>query len=164
LAIYIRKVVMLGDPAVGKTSLVHKYVHNMFDDKYLSTIGARPVKKVIEMGSDTVILIIWDIAGHSHNLHPAYYLGAKGALMVCDLTRRSTADSIESWLSSLQSKAGEIPVFVLGNKSDLANKELSMGDLDILGYDTFPTSAKTGENVDKAFTKLAEVILNGGNE
>ena len=98
MAIYIRKVVMLGDPAVGKTSLVHKYVNDMFDDSYLSTIGAKPVKKVIERGEDVIILIIWDIAGHNYNLHPAYYLGAKGALVVCDMTRLSTVDTIQSWI------------------------------------------------------------------
>lgn len=163
MAIYIRKVVMLGDPAVGKTSLVHKYVHNMFDDKYLSTIGARPVKKVIEMGNDTIILIIWDIAGHSHNLHPAYYLGAKGALMVCDLTRSATADSIDSWLSALKGKAGEIPVFILGNKSDLDSREIEIGHIEKMGYRALTTSAKTGENVDRAFSELAELIVNGGN-
>lgn len=161
MAIYIRKVVMLGDPAVGKTSLVHKYVNDMFDDSYLSTIGAKPVKKTIERGEDVIILIIWDIAGHNYNLHPAYYLGAKGALLVCDLTRLSTVDSLQSWILALQSKAGDVPIRVLANKADLENRAFELEHLEDLGFVSMMTSAKTGANVEKAFNELAELIVNG---
>ncbi len=161
MADYIRKIVMLGNPAVGKTSLVRKYVDNMFDDKYLSTIGAKPVNKKLKIGDDTVVLMIWDLAGQTFALHPAYYSGAKGALLVCDMTRKETADSLEEWKSTLFSKAGEVPVIVLGNKSDLPNHEFGPADLEAKGFDTLSTSAKTGDNVEKAFTTLAERIIHG---
>ena len=159
MSIYINKIVMLGDPAVGKTSLVHKFVNNMFDEKYLSTIGARPVKKEVQVNGNTVILIIWDIAGHNFNMHPAYYTGAKGALLVCDVTRRKTADSLPNWIAALKNKAGDVPVRVLANKSDLGEKEFDPLYVEDMGFDTMITSAKTGENVDKAFRELAEMTI-----
>jgi len=158
---YLKKVVMLGDPAVGKTSLVKKFVDNMFDDKYLSTLGAKPVKKVITVNGDKLTLMIWDIAGQSYNLHPTYYSGAKGALMVCDLTRKKTADSLIPWYSALYNKVGDVPVKVLANKSDLSDSKFNIGYVEKMGYDTMMSSAKTGENVEKAFQDLAEMMING---
>ena len=152
---------MLGDPAVGKTSLVRKFVDNMFDDKYLSTGGARPVKKEVKVGDDNLTMMIWDIAGHSHSLHPIYYSGAKGALLICDITRRSTADALMSWHSSLVTKVGEVPLKILVNKSDLFDKDFELDYVSGLGYEAVLTSAKTGENVEEAFSELAEMMLNG---
>lgn len=162
MAMFVKKVVMLGDPAVGKTSLVRKYIHDMFDDKYLSTLGAKPVKKVIELDDDKVTLMIWDIAGQQYNLHPAYYASAKGALLVCDLTRKETADSLQSWTSALFKKAGDIPIKVLANKSDLVDdREFDDTYLKDFGFEPMTTSAKTGDNVERAFNELAELTVNG---
>ena len=152
---------MLGNPAVGKTALIRKYVDNMFDDKYLSTLGARPTKKKITFGEDNVILMIWDLAGQSFGLHPAYYSGATGALLVCDLTRKDTSDSLINWKSALFAKSGKVPIIALANKSDLPNHEFKLQDLEGIGFEAMKTSAKTGENVEKAFTQLAERIIHG---
>jgi small GTP-binding protein len=152
--------VLLGDPAVGKTSLVRKFVFDMFGDKYLSTLGAKPTKKVIQLGEHNITLIIWDIAGQSYSLHPTYYSGAKGALLVCDLTRRRTAESLLSWHTSLKAKVGRIPVRVLANKDDLPNQEYDDNIIRQIGFEPLRTSAKTGANVDRAFQELTELMIN----
>ncbi len=159
LAEYIRKIVMLGDPGVGKTSLVRKFVHDMFDDKYLSTLGAKPTKRLIKVNDDNLTMMIWDLAGQNFNLHPAYYAGAKGALLVCDLTRKETAESLRNWHTSLINKVGDVPVRVLANKSDL-DGEFDIGYLEAMGFKTLKTSAKTGDNVELAFQRLAEDLFN----
>jgi len=161
MADYIRKIVMLGNPAVGKTSLVRKYVDNMFDEKYLSTIGAHPTKKEIVLGGDKIILMIWDLAGQNFALHSAYYSGAAGALLVCDFTRKETADSLLTWRSALLAKFKDIPILVLANKADLPNHEFELEDLKMKGFDVMSTSAKTGENVEKAFAQLTGMIIHG---
>ncbi len=160
MAEYIRKIVMLGNPGVGKTSLVRKFVHDMFDDKYLSTLGAKPTKKLIKVGDDNLTMMIWDLAGQNFNLHPAYYAGAKGALLICDLTRKETAEALVNWYASLIERAGDIPVRVLANKSDL-DGDFDMGRLEEMGFKSMKTSAKTGDNVDMAFQELAELMLHG---
>ena len=164
MASFIRKVVMLGDPAVGKTSLVNRYVLNMFDEKYLTTIGAKPTKKIVDVGNDKVTLMIWDIAGHAYNSHPNYYTNAKGAILVCDLTKRSTLESLRSWRTGLYNTVGNVPVYVFANKSDLDDWEFNDKDLDSLGLDFKITSAKTGDNVEKAFNDLAGRIINGSRK
>ncbi|MEW5937579.1 MAG: Rab family GTPase [Candidatus Thermoplasmatota archaeon] len=157
---YARKVVMLGDPAVGKTSLVRRFVSNMFDDRYLGTIGAKPSKKVVQIGEDRITLVIWDIAGvSSRSVHPSYYAGAKGALIVSDLTRRATMESIEWWRSNLSKSEGSVPFIVLANKSDLPDWEFDIGEIESPYIDPMRTSAKTGEHVEKTFHDLAEMII-----
>ena len=151
---------MLGDPGVGKTSLVRKFVHDMFDDKYLSTLGAKPTKRLIKVGDDNLTMMIWDLAGQNFNLHPAYYAGAKGALLVCDFTRKDTAESLLNWHSALIKKAGDIPIRVLANKSVL-DGEFDIDYLETIGFKSMKTSAKSGDNVDQAFQELAEMMLHG---
>jgi len=156
MADFIKKVVMLGDPMVGKTSLVQRYVKNMFDDTYLTTIGTKPSKKEVKVGQSNVIIMIWDIAGHSYTLHPEYYVGAKGALLVCDLTRRSTLENLMSWYTSLANRVGDVPIVILANKADVLKSEFNLEDVERLGFRAMRTSAKTGENVELAFMTLAE--------
>ena len=158
---YVKKVVMLGDPAVGKTSLVARFIKDMFDDKYLSTLGAKPSKKTLSVQGDDLTLMVWDIAGHVHNLHPIYYTGAKGALLVCDITRQGTMESLGEWHSSLTDKVGDTPIVTLINKTDLSDWDFKPEELATPGIETFMTSAKTGENVNLAFEKLSELMIHG---
>ncbi|MFH0816371.1 MAG: Rab family GTPase [Methanobacteriota archaeon] len=111
------KVVLLGEGAVGKTSLVRKFVEGAFSDEYITTIGVNVKKKV--MGPTT--LMIWDIYGQKSRpeLHMANYRGAAGALLVYDSTRKTTFDNLDNWLADLFKVTGEIPVVVLGNKHDI---------------------------------------------
>ena len=100
-----RKVCLLGNPAVGKTSLIRKYIFDSFSDKYISTVGTKVSKKDIEIEIKkidlklTLTMMVWDILGQSgyRSLHSMFYKGASGALIVCDLTRRETYDSLKIW-------------------------------------------------------------------
>jgi small GTP-binding protein len=169
----VKKVCLAGDSMVGKTSLIKRFVYDQFDDKYIVTLGAKVSKKELtvadpETGApQNVRLMIWDIMGligYRPELHHAHFKGAKGALIVCDLTRLDTLETLSAWVSALRKVAGEIPIVFLGNKKDLiAQAEFTEHDLEKIGSEYnapyLLTSAKTGENVLVAFEKLTNLML-----
>ncbi|OGS42837.1 MAG: hypothetical protein A3K67_03485 [Euryarchaeota archaeon RBG_16_62_10] len=161
---YIIKICLLGDGAVGKTSLVRRYVFDVFDDKYLMSFGTKVSKKTLTFGEATVDLMIWDILGQKtyESLHQAYYKGAAGALAVCDFTRPETMRSLKTWVGSFRSIVGDMPVLILGNKADL-DKAFTVSDLqayaESIGCSALETSAKTGLNVERAFSDLGRTLL-----
>lgn len=163
----IRKICMLGDPAVGKTSLVRRYVLDVFDDKYIPSIGMKVTKKRVHLKAESldVTLMIWDILGSkTSRFDSVYYKGVKGAILVSDVTREKTIDSIPKWIEGLFEITGEVPVFFLANKTDLEEASKSiLGKIDKYCSEynakTFNTSAKTGENVEKAFFNLAQSMV-----
>lgn len=163
---YILKVCLLGDGAVGKTSLIRRYVFDAFDDKYLVSFGTKVSKKLVTVDDAEVDLMIWDILGQRTNesLHAAYYRGAAGALAVFDFTRPATMDSLSSWLTSFRSVVGDAPVIILANKSDL-ERQLTMDDLKAFGQsmscEVLETSAKTGQNVEEAFSAICRKLVGG---
>ncbi len=129
------KVLLLGSGAVGKTSLVRQFVESRFSDDYITTIGVNVKKKVLE--DIDLKLIIWDLYGQklSKRLHSTNYSGAKGALVVFDLTRRSTFDELDMWIDDLFDEVGEVPVVVLGNKVDITDDYFTdHGDEDFHKY------------------------------
>ena len=167
-----KKVLLIGDPSVGKTSLIRKFVYDMFDDSYLSTLGAKVSRKKIMYDDHRngtkieVKLLIWDVMGQKEYsmLHRSAYQGAQGALIVCDITRRITLENITNWISGLFNITGQIPIILIGNKNDLAiRKEISFEDLtkiaNTFSAPTFFASAKTGENVEASFQKLTEFLV-----
>jgi len=161
---YIIKLCLLGDGAVGKTSLVRRYVFDVFDDKYLMSFGTKVSKKKVSIGEADIDFMIWDILGQKthESLHAAYYRGAAGALAVCDFTRLDTLKNLKSWLGSFRSVVGDMPVLILGNKSDL-DKAYSVSELEQfaneVGCRVLETSAKTGLNVEKAFVEIGTLVL-----
>ena len=171
----IKKVCMLGDPAVGKTSLIRKYVFNQFNETYVSTIGTEVSKKELAIELDdpengrkkyNVTLAIWDIIGQKEyrSLISRFFKNANGALIVFDLTRDDTLENIKDWTSSLFSAIGKVPVVFVGNKFDLVDKENFNTDslMELSMRYSAPwvtTSAKEGENVEVAFQKLGEMII-----
>lgn len=161
---YILKLCLLGDGAVGKTSLVRRFVYDVFDDRYLMSFGTKVVKKTLKVGKAELDLMIWDILGQKSQeaLHAAYYRGAAGALAVCDFTRPETMKNLKSWLGSFRSVVGDMPVIILGNKSDL-EKKYTLGELKeygkSVGCAVMETSAKTGLNVEDAFGELGEKLV-----
>ena len=169
-----KKIVVLGDPAVGKTSLIRRFVINAFDDKYLTTIGAKIVKKEVQLRSGgakpdiDATLMIWDVAGQKTlgNVKQAYYRGSEGAMIVCDITRRETLLSTIDWIKTLMQVTGEIPVVLLANKCDLMDKAL-FGEKEMsevskkLNAPFMMTSAKDGRNVGEAFQNIAESMVEG---
>jgi len=168
----VKKICMLGNPAVGKTSLVANYVFNVFKDSYLSTIGAKPTKKVLKLNHPVndlpvdLTMIIWDIAGHNtfQNIHQTYYRGAEGALIVCDVTSRQSLKAIPNWLTTFFEVVGVVPVALLANKSDLMDQAvINEEDLkevaSAIDSPYYFTSAKTGDKVETVFGDLAVEIL-----
>ncbi|HYM39435.1 MAG TPA: Rab family GTPase [Thermoplasmata archaeon] len=167
------KVVLVGDKAVGKTSLIRRYVTDQFDDRYLLTLGAKVTKKaepvrVPEKGVDvSVELNVWDIMGQTgfrELLKEAYFHGARGILAVVDLTRKSTLEGIPDWVKAVHDITGPVPMVLLANKSDLtAQAAVTPGQIaaaaSALKCPSFSTSAKTGENVEAAFRNLASQIV-----
>lgn len=167
------KVVLVGDKAVGKTSLIRRYVLDQFDDRYLLTLGAKVTKKVQEIRiperNERAILElnVWDImgqAGFRELAKEAYFHGSRGILAVADLTRKPTLQGIDEWVKSVREVTGTVPMVLLANKKDLAAQaevtaaEVTKKAAD-LGCGSFLTSAKTGENVEAAFHQLGTQIV-----
>jgi len=169
------KVCLVGNPAVGKTSLVRRYVMNSFDDRYLTTVGTKVSKKPVrvvdpsaELDAD-IDLMIWDIMGQPgfrEMLKDAYFFDAKGVLAVADLTRKDTLEDLKNWIKAVEGVTGKVPIVVAINKADLtAEAGYSTAEAvqaaEVLGADVFLTSAKTGSNVEEAFRRLgARVVRN----
>lgn len=171
--IYLRrKICLLGDAAVGKTSVIRRFVRDIFDDHYVVTLGTKVTMKELDIKSPekkqpvNITIMIWDILGQKElkRLQTSFYKGASGALIVADITRKETLESVDDWILSLFDSVGKIPVLILLNKSDLreqtAIKHKEIMDL-VNKYDTtfLFTSAKTGENVDKAFTIISKMLV-----
>jgi len=172
----IKKVCLLGDSSVGKTSLIKKYVYDTFDDKYIATIGTKTVKKELEVdyfGKPLdLTLMIWDILGQKEykRMQAMSFQGTSAALMVVDITRPETLESLkEYWLPSLNKAVGNVPLVFLANKCDLVDEARleasAIGELaDEHGCKHLLTSAKTGENVERAFIELGSAIIKGKDE
>lgn len=167
------KVCLVGDSAVGKTSMIRKYVYDEFSDKYLTTLGTKITKKEMVVpnpngdGQIAVDMAVWDIMGqHGFRalLQEAYFFGVDGIIAVCDLTRAETLEGLKDWLERTRETAGDVPIVVVGNKSDLGN-ERTIAEEDLANvtekYDGeySYTSAKTGENIEKLFEDLTREIL-----
>jgi len=161
---------MVGVPAVGKTSLVRRFVYSRFDERYLSTIGTSISRREVEIehGGNPyfVKMILWDLAGAEHfsALMESYFRGLAGAMLVCDLTRQTTLESLRSHIKTITKINQNASLVLLCNKADLeAERELSDETVSELcgelGIDYFMTSAKSGHNVEAAFTTLATKII-----
>lgn len=165
-----KKVCLLGDFAVGKTSLVRRFVYNLFDDKYLSTIGVKVSRKVIivprDEGLTELTLMLWDLAGsEEYNMMRASYLrGAAGAIIVCDLTRPVTLDSLAGYAAELRRASPDARAIVVGNKADLSDQR-QISDGQIVGQAAalqapyYLTSAKTGANVEALLRHLGQILI-----
>lgn len=159
------KICMVGAFAVGKTSLVKRFVESIFSEKYLTTVGVKVDKKSVRLGDREVDLLLWDIAGEDDTqpLQLVYLRGAAGYLLVADGTRSSTLDKALVLQKNIEKTIGEKPFLVTLNKSDLTEEwDIPEGRIDELrkaGWETLKTSAKTGVGVEEAFLMLAEKIL-----
>lgn len=162
-----KKVCLLGDFGVGKTSLVRRFVEGRFDDKYLHTIGLKISRKSLARPRHRLNLIIWDLAGGNEfrRLHPNYLNGAAGALIVCDLTRPETLSSFEHYITLMQEANKYSAIVFVANKADLP-LAVTEGELQSVcawwGMPYLLTSAKTGMNVEEAFVRLAEAMEASG--
>jgi small GTP-binding protein len=152
---------MLGGFAVGKTSLVARFVSSIFSDKYLTTIGVKIDKKTVALNGEQMDLILWDIYGEDdfQKMRLSYLRGAGGYLLVADGTRRTTLDTARSLHDTVAREIGPVPFVLVLNKSDLADRweidEPILADAAGRGWTIIRTSAKTGEGVENAFLTLA---------
>jgi small GTP-binding protein len=159
-----QKICMLGAFAVGKTSLVSRFVDDSFSDAYLSTVGVKISKKTVPTESAMVDLIIWDIYGEDEfqKMRTAYLSGASGFLLVVDVTRPATLDVAQSLQALMERTSSALPFLVLLNKSDLAERSLidakALAPLRARDWRIVSTSAKTGEGVEAAFRELATAL------
>ncbi|UCC20076.1 MAG: GTP-binding protein [Promethearchaeota archaeon] len=162
---YSLKLILIGDFAAGKTSLITRFVQNLFKEDYQSTVGVDISQKVIKLGKDTKIkFIIWDIGGQMPKMAPyrkKFYEGANCAFIVIDRTRPDGLETIEKWLFELKSYIKEeISIILVGNKSDLVD-EIFISEEDIrivanrFSFNYIITSAKTGESVNNSFLNIA---------
>lgn len=166
-----KKVCMLGDFAVGKTSTVLRYVEGIFDDRYLSSIGVKISRKQLAFADYAVNLLIWDLAGGDDfsSVGLSYLRGAAGALLVCDVTRAETLATAERYAAQIRAVNPSASLILLGNKVDLTTQRaLSHADLtgasERLNCLWLPASAKNGQNVDHAFVQLATQMIANSNQ
>ncbi len=170
------KVCLVGEAAVGKTSLIRRFVQDEFDDRYITTLGAKVSKREMEFETPDrahihMDMTIWDIMGEKglrDLLKEAFLHGAKGIVAVCDLTRYSTLKALDDWVQGVFSLVGQIPVVCAVNKIDLKDEvTILYGDKEIeqaaraFEAPFFYASAKTGENVESLFRRLGTMILHG---
>jgi len=159
----IRKICMIGDFAVGKTSLVSRYVHSTFSEQYLTTVGVKVDSRILELASgDQLKLVLWDIAGSDalSSVERTYLQGAAGYLLVSDSTRRNTFDTAIDLQNQAEQILGPKPFVMLMNKTDLAQEQdLDQDKVSALqgrGWKMLQTSAKLGSGVEEAFAALGE--------
>ena len=168
---YVFKIIVIGDPAVGKTSLINRFIQDKFTADYKETIGTNILRKSVEIKDNKINLTLWDIAGQERwtDMRQVYYKGAAAAMVVYDVTRKITFQHVENyWFPDLKNflEVKKIPLILIANKNDLA-KDLIRVDK-IQGEDLasqigalkfIEASARTGRNVDQAFTYMAKTLL-----
>ena len=164
------KITVIGDPAVGKTTLIKKYTTGAFQKEYIATLGAQFSKYEEEIDGTRVHLIIWDIAGQEtyQTMRRKFYNGTSGAIIVFshDPEEVKSFNHVENWLRELKHFSGNIPIALFGNKIDLVDDNLLnlkkeeirklLAKHGFLGY--FKTSALTGGGVIKAFKMLVKEL------
>lgn len=166
------KLCLVGDSGVGKTSLIRRYVLDMFSDEYIQTLGAKVTKKTIMIPVHNpgppleVVMTIWDVmgnAGFRELLKESYFFGCQGILAVADVTQRVTLEDLDGWIDRAWDVAPDVPVHILVNKADLQGAALDEDRVrsfsEAYGSPYLFTSAKRGDNVSKAFEDLARRIV-----
>lgn len=158
------KVCMLGAFAVGKTSLVQRYVHSIFSERYQTTLGVKIDKKNLQLDGHSIEFILWDLAGEDDfiNVRSSYLRGSAGGVLVADGTRPETLNIVFELRDKLYHEVGEVPVILIVNKSDLSdNWTMDKQRLETMreeGWQVIEASARNSSNVDQAFEILARQL------
>lgn len=172
MSVISKKICLLGDFNVGKTSLIRRFVEGRFNDKYLSTVGVKVSRKSLEIKKDLELhqinLLVWDLEGNTKfkSITPSYLKGASGSIIVADLTRSTTLNTLRQHVDLFHEINPQGTIIVALNKADLVPPEKlhklievhgSLSDEKRLG--TYITSAKTGEKVEEMFYQLSQAML-----
>ena len=164
----IFKIILIGDTATGKTNILSKYINNKFETDSKATIGVELSFKTFNINNDKVTAQIWDTAGQERykSMTKAYFKGALGALVVYDITKKSTFENIDKWILDLKSCADEkVSIILIGNKCDLeSSREISKEEGEkkakTIEVAFLETSALKGDNIELAFKTLIEEVYN----
>ncbi len=168
----IFKIILIGDTSVGKTNILTKYLSDEFDPNSKATVGVEFGTKNFKIENKIVKVQIWDTAGQERyrSITNAYYKGAKGAFIVYDISKKTSFENIEKWLSDLKTNSDEnLSIVLLGNKSDLVDKrevttEEGKEKAKINKFAFIETSALNGKNIDKAFNELITDVYKKNHE
>lgn len=160
-----KKICLLGGFAVGKTSLIRRFVTNLFSETYQTTIGVTIEKKTLRVADQDLTLMIWDLYGEDEfqKMRESYVRGAAGYILVADGTRRATLDSAETLQQLAQSILGPVPFVLIVNKADRRQEweidEPTLARLRDQGWPVLTGSAKTGDGVPELFVQLSQKLL-----
>ena len=159
-----KKVCMVGVFGTGKTSLVQRFVHSLFSDRYLSTVGVKIDRKPLELDGTQLTLVLWDLAGRDghEDITTSYLKGAHAILYVADGTRKETCDQLPELRALAREAAGEVPEVLALNKTDLVDQwKLGPRDEEELarGLEVVRTSANTGAGGEEPFQRIGRAML-----
>ncbi len=160
-----KKICLVGSSAVGKTSLVARFVRSIFSEKYLTTLGVKIDKKIVVAGPQEITLVLWDLNGDDEfqKLQMSYLRGMAGYLLVADGCRRKTLADARELQQRIADNIGALPFILAVNKADLRAEwevdDATLAELAVCGWQVELTSAKSGEAVEAAFQKLARMLL-----
>jgi small GTP-binding protein len=163
---YLFKLLLIGDSGVGKSCLLLRFADDTYTESYISTIGVDFKIRTVELDGKTIKLQIWDTAGQERfrTITSSYYRGAHGIIVVYDVTDAESFNNVKQWLHEIDRYASEnVNKLLVGNKSDLTSKRAVSFDqgkefADTLGIEFLETSAKSANNVEKAFMTMAAQI------
>jgi small GTP-binding protein len=164
-----KKICMIGTFAVGKTSLVRRFIESKYSEKYHTTVGVKVDKKVVTTDAGETNLLLWDIEGaeSEHDLRKSYLRGASGYLLVADGTRKDTLYKALELQTRTEETVGPVPFLLLMNKADLSDSwridEREMNALKEKNWTVLHTSAKTGHGVEEAFLTLTGKMMEKHN-
>ena len=169
---YIFKVLLIGNSDVGKSSLILRYVDQIWNDVFIPTIGVDFKVKSLEVDKKMVKMQIWDTAGQERfrNVISSYFKGAHGILLIYDITSKDSFKELENWLGEVEKKANsQVLKILIGNKCDLEdNREISKDEGEAFamrnGMQFMETSAKDNTNVNEAFEALAKIMVESNNK
>ncbi|MCD6514845.1 MAG: Rab family GTPase [Candidatus Asgardarchaeum sp.] len=160
------KVIVVGDGAVGKTSIVRRFTTEKFEKTYFPTVGANFYARYALVDNKRIVLQIWDLAGQPrfNEVTQLFFRGARGVVYVFDRTRPITLKNLENWFNRIYNEIGKVPSVVAGNKTDLVRSTNEYDDLakrfsDIIGAQYFLTSAKEDINIEQLFIALIKSMF-----
>lgn len=168
----IFKIVLIGDTSVGKTNILTKYLSDEFDPESKATVGVEFGTKNFKIENNIVKVQIWDTAGQERyrSITNAYYKGAKGSLLIYDITNKKSFENLEKWISDIKTNGDDnISIILVGNKSDLENKrvisiEEGKNKAKLYKFAFMETSALNGNNIEKAFNELIMDVYKKNHE